>query len=98
MLSAISNPGLDLSSLSLGTKDVEEVPCKIGDKFVILVDTPDTNRTDTEVLTLLFDWMKDSYKERQLSGIIYISSLHQRSPNDRFQPKKSPHVQKTMRR
>lgn len=65
-------------SLWPGTQDVEEVPCKIGDKHVILVDTPgfnDTIRSDTEILMSLVDWMKESYKEKELSGIIYLHSI-----------------------
>lgn len=45
---------------------------------MILVDTPgfnDTNRSDTDILTALVEWMKDSYKERQLSGIIYLHPI-----------------------
>ncbi|KAL8838636.1 MAG: hypothetical protein Q9170_002044 [Blastenia crenularia] len=57
----------------------EEVPCKIGDRYVRLVDTPgfnDTNRTDTEILSALADWMKVSYSENMLlSGIIYLHSI-----------------------
>ena len=65
-------------SLWPGTQDVEEVPCKIGDRDVILVDTPgfdDTVRSDTEILISLVDWMKESYKEKELSGIIYLHSI-----------------------
>ena len=43
-----------------------------------LVDTPgfsDTTRSDTEILGILVDWMKDSHKEIQLSGIIYLHSI-----------------------
>ena len=61
-----------------GTQDVEEVPCRIGDRNVILVDTPgfnDTVRSDTEILMSLVDWMKESYKEKELSGIIYLHSI-----------------------
>ncbi|CAL8578089.1 hypothetical protein XPA_003890 [Xanthoria parietina] len=48
-------------NLSSCTQEVEEVPCKVGNHYVILVDTPgfnDTNRSDTEILTALADWMK----------------------------------------
>ncbi|KAL8924264.1 MAG: hypothetical protein Q9172_002777 [Xanthocarpia lactea] len=62
-----------------GTEEVEEVPCKVGDQYVILVDTPgfnDTNRTDTEILTALADWMKSSYHgDMLLSGIIYLHAI-----------------------
>ena len=65
-------------SLWPGTQDIEEIPCKIGDRNVILVDTPgfnDTVRSDTEILISLVDWMKESYKEKNLSGIIYLHSI-----------------------
>lgn len=62
-----------------GTEDVEEIPCKVGEKYVVLVDTPgfnDTHRTDTEILSALADWMKVSYSENMLlSGIIYLHSI-----------------------
>lgn len=62
-----------------GTEEVEEVPCKVGNQYVILVDTPgfnDTNRSDTEILTALADWMKSSYQdEMRLSGIIYLHAI-----------------------
>ena len=55
------------------------MPCKVGDKYVILVDTPgfnDTERSDTEILYSLAEWMKDSYDEKMLlSGIIYLHSI-----------------------
>ena len=44
----------------------------------MLVDTPgfnDTHLSDTEILRVLVDWMKDSYEDRQLSGIIYLHSI-----------------------
>ena len=64
--------------LFIGTKEPEEIPCKIGDKTVILVDTPgfnDTFRPDTDILASLVDWMKASYQEMQLSGIIYLHDI-----------------------
>ena len=39
---------------------------------MMLVDTPgfsDPARSDTEILGLLVDWMKESYGERQFSGV-----------------------------
>ncbi len=45
----------------------------------MLVDTPgfnDTERNDTDILTLLADWMKGSYNENVLlSGLIYLHSI-----------------------
>ncbi|KAL9615846.1 MAG: hypothetical protein Q9204_008653 [Flavoplaca sp. TL-2023a] len=62
-----------------GTDQVEEVPCKVGDEYVILVDTPgfnDTHRSDTEILTALADWMKSSYHDEMiLDGIIYLHAI-----------------------
>ena len=63
---------------SLGTQDVEEIPCKIGNRSVVLVDTPgfnDTFRSETDILTLLVDWMKTFYENKQLSGIIYLHDI-----------------------
>ena len=55
------------------------MPCKVGNHYVILVDTPgfnDTNRSDTEILTAVADWMKGSYEENmRLSGIIYLHAI-----------------------
>ncbi|KAL8653076.1 MAG: hypothetical protein Q9226_003996 [Calogaya cf. arnoldii] len=66
-------------NLSSCTEEVEEVPCKVGDQYVILVDTPgfnDTNRSDTEILTAMADWMKSSYQDdMRLSGIIYLHAI-----------------------
>ena len=45
---------------------------------MVLVDTPgfnDTERSDTDILTLLADWMKGSYNDLPLSGIIYLHSI-----------------------
>ena len=55
------------------------MPCKVGNHYVILVDTPgfnDTNRSDTEILTALAEWMKRSYEDdMRLSGIIYLHGI-----------------------
>lgn len=70
---------LRLMTAGSGTQEVEEVPCKVGNHYVILVDTPgfnDTNRSDTEILTAVADWMKGSYKaDMRLSGIIYLHDI-----------------------
>ena len=45
---------------------------------MILVDTPgfnDTYRPDTDILASIVDWMKASYQEMQLSGIIYLHDI-----------------------
>lgn len=44
----------------------------------MLVDTPgfnDTYRSDTDILRSLVNWVKGSYNEMQLSGIIYLHSI-----------------------
>ena len=44
----------------------------------MLVDTPgfsDPARSDTEILGVLVKWMKYSYGERQLSGLIYLHDI-----------------------
>ncbi|KAL8716664.1 MAG: hypothetical protein Q9181_008400, partial [Wetmoreana brouardii] len=46
----------------------------------MLVDTPgfnDTYLSDTDVLNILVDWMRDSREEFQLSGIIYLHSIQE---------------------
>ena len=53
--------------------------CRINDENVILVDTPgfsDTNLSDTEILTRIATWMKDTYDDGfLLSGIIYLHRI-----------------------
>jgi hypothetical protein len=62
-----------------GTMNIEKIHCRIGNLNVILVDTPgfdDTSRSDTEVLILIANWLRDSYKEHTLlSGIIYLHRI-----------------------
>ncbi|KAI4219269.1 MAG: hypothetical protein L6R36_008437 [Xanthoria steineri] len=66
-------------NLNSCTQEVKEVPCIVGNHHVILVDTPgfnDTNRSDTEILTAVADWMKGSYEaDMRLSGIIYLHDI-----------------------
>ncbi|KAE9365819.1 P-loop containing nucleoside triphosphate hydrolase protein [Stipitochalara longipes BDJ] len=61
------------------TMNIEKIHCKIGKHNVTLVDTPgfdDTSRSDTDVLILIANWLRDSYKERTLlSGIIYLHRI-----------------------
>ncbi|KAF8853213.1 hypothetical protein BDZ45DRAFT_598912 [Acephala macrosclerotiorum] len=53
--------------------------CKIGGCSVTLVDTPgfdDSKRSDTEILTLIADWLESSYNtDALLSGIIYLHRI-----------------------
>jgi hypothetical protein len=62
-----------------GTMNIEKIHCRIGNFNVTLVDTPgfdDTSRSDTEVLILIANWLRDSYKEHTLlSGIIYLHRI-----------------------
>ncbi len=59
--------------------DVEKFKCKIGPYNITLVDTPgfdDSERSDTEILTLIADWLQDSFEDRIfLSGIIYLHRI-----------------------
>ncbi|MCJ1435575.1 hypothetical protein MMC27_004949 [Xylographa pallens] len=61
------------------TSEIEEVQCKIGLCNVTLVDTPgfdDSNRSDTEILSLIASWMKDAYDDgTRLTGIIYLQRI-----------------------
>ncbi|MCJ1386854.1 hypothetical protein MMC17_009982 [Xylographa soralifera] len=61
------------------TSKIEEAQCKIGFCNVTLVDTPgfdDSNCNDTEILTLIASWMKESYDDRtRLTGIIYLQRI-----------------------
>ncbi|KAL8870259.1 MAG: hypothetical protein Q9174_003654 [Haloplaca sp. 1 TL-2023] len=64
------------------TQHVDEFPCIIAGRQVILVDTPgfnDTFLSDTDVLTILVDWLKESDKDKewQFSGIIYLHSIQE---------------------
>lgn len=68
------------SGLQSCTKIVSVYQCELGGrKNVYLVDTPgfdDTNRTDTEVLTEIADWLTETYKHNvKLNGIIYLHRI-----------------------
>jgi hypothetical protein len=70
---------IKLTVYRTGTSEIEEVQCKIGLCNVTLVDTPgfdDTNRSDTEILTLIASWMKDAYDDKtRLTGVIYLQRI-----------------------
>ncbi|MCJ1390893.1 hypothetical protein MMC18_003754 [Xylographa bjoerkii] len=79
-ISKLSGKDLQIGhGLQSCTSEIEEVQCKIGLCNVTLVDTPgfdDTNRSDTEILTLIASWMKDAYDDRtRLTGIIYLQRI-----------------------
>ena len=65
---------------SKGTQEVTVYACKYSqDRTVYLVDTPgfdDTNRTDTEVLRELAEWLTLTYaNEIRLHGILYLHRI-----------------------
>ncbi|KAH8767855.1 hypothetical protein BGZ57DRAFT_899450 [Hyaloscypha finlandica] len=61
------------------TMNIEKIHCKIGNHNITLVDTPgfdDTSRSDTDVLILIANWLRESYKHHTLlSGIIYLHRI-----------------------
>ncbi|KAI9824186.1 MAG: hypothetical protein M1819_000897 [Sarea resinae] len=61
------------------TQEIETVDFRLDGYDVTLVDTPgfdDSKRSDSEVLTLVADWLGSSYKdETLLSGIIYLHRI-----------------------
>lgn len=67
------------SQFSPGTTNIEKIHCKFGNQNITLVDTPgfdDTSRSDTDVLILIANWLRDSYKQHTLlSGIIYLHRI-----------------------
>ncbi|KAG0013603.1 hypothetical protein BGZ80_010967 [Entomortierella chlamydospora] len=66
-------------SLGSCTQDVEEVRCQIDGQSVMILDTPgfdDTNRSDTEVLTDIAEYLSSLYKAGyRISGIIYLHNI-----------------------
>ncbi|KAF8850294.1 hypothetical protein BDZ45DRAFT_553466, partial [Acephala macrosclerotiorum] len=61
------------------TKFVSIHEARIGDQKCFLIDTPgfdDTNRSDTDVLREIADWLNRSYKASiQLAGIVYLQRI-----------------------
>jgi predicted GTPase len=54
----------------IGTQDIEKVDCIVGGQNVTLVDTPgfdDSKRSDTEILSLIAQWLQTSYRVCVLS-------------------------------
>ncbi|KAF9038072.1 P-loop containing nucleoside triphosphate hydrolase protein [Panaeolus papilionaceus] len=68
-------------NLDAGTNTVNcfKIPIPQTESHLILVDTPgfdDPNRTDGDILTVIAEWLKASYKEgKTLSGIIYLHRI-----------------------
>ncbi|KAF9352063.1 hypothetical protein BGX26_010042 [Mortierella sp. AD094] len=67
-------------SLESCTQEVKEVRCQIGGQSVMILDTPgfdDTNRSDTEVLTDIAEYLVNLYKANyRISGIIYLHNIN----------------------
>ncbi|KKA23966.1 hypothetical protein T310_2007 [Rasamsonia emersonii CBS 393.64] len=61
------------------TFEIQEVPCRIGDRDVTLVDTPgfgDTERSEAEILQRIASWLMDRYEENTyLTGVIYLHRI-----------------------
>jgi hypothetical protein len=78
---SLPSPYLSTPQLTLlaGTMNIERIHCKIGNHNITLVDTPgfdDTSRSDTDVLILIANWLRESYKQHTLlSGIIYLHRI-----------------------
>jgi hypothetical protein len=63
-----------------GTAQVTPYQFILGDKEITLIDTPgfdDTNRSETEVLKEIADWLETTYRlgDIKLNGIIYIHNI-----------------------
>lgn len=62
-----------------GTSEIQEVPCRIGDRDITLVDTPDfgdAERSEAEVLQLIAPWIMDRYEENTyLTRVIYLHRI-----------------------
>ena len=63
------------------TQKVAEVECYVGQRRILLVDTPgfdDTMGGDGEVLKIIADWLRDSnYKSKHLSALIYTHDINE---------------------
>ncbi|KAL7907857.1 P-loop containing nucleoside triphosphate hydrolase protein [Trichoderma velutinum] len=61
------------------TSDIGIHAATIGDKKCYLIDTPgfdDTNKSDTEILRQLADWLSRSYEAKiRLAGIVYLHRI-----------------------
>ncbi|KAF3808313.1 hypothetical protein GCG54_00006934 [Colletotrichum gloeosporioides] len=61
------------------TQEIETVDFKLDGHDVTLVDTPgfdDSERSDTEILELIANWLGSSYKDNTLlSGIVYLHRI-----------------------
>ncbi|KAJ8515458.1 hypothetical protein ONZ45_g7118 [Pleurotus djamor] len=64
--------------LKVKTLNVQPYKIKIGERKVILVDTPgfDTNMTEIKVLNLIAEWLQKTYNDSvKLAGIIYMHRI-----------------------
>ncbi|KAF2841274.1 hypothetical protein M501DRAFT_929658 [Patellaria atrata CBS 101060] len=61
------------------TSTIQEIPIKVDNQDVVLVDTPgfdDSNESDTEILSRIAAWMQTSFEDEMfLSGIIYLHRI-----------------------
>jgi len=76
---AYSNVGHTLESFTSKVHAVPYVRPKQKDGRFILVDTPgfdDTHKSDTEILSMIADWLRTTYKNKiHLAGIIYMHRI-----------------------
>ncbi|KAF9533598.1 P-loop containing nucleoside triphosphate hydrolase protein [Crepidotus variabilis] len=65
--------------LSSCTQEIKAVDCELNGRKVVLVDTPgfdDTNLSDLDVLELIADWLRKTYKEGvELCGLLYFHRI-----------------------
>ncbi|KAJ3567471.1 hypothetical protein NP233_g6348 [Leucocoprinus birnbaumii] len=71
--------GHSLASVTAGIEAVRMPIPTIPGRDIVLVDTPgfdDTTRSDMEILTMISDWLKNTYKQDvKLSGLIYLHRI-----------------------
>lgn len=67
-----------------GTEEIRHFPCTVDGMNVVLVDTPgfnDTNqgeRSDSDILSSLMDWMKEAYEDGMyFAGILYLYPINE---------------------
>ncbi|KAL4255627.1 hypothetical protein AB1N83_011959 [Pleurotus pulmonarius] len=66
-------------SLESFTSKVQPIKIKMGTDQIVLVDTPgfdDTNMSDTRVLNMVAEWLRETYNNQmKLAGIIYMHRI-----------------------
>ncbi|KAF2826259.1 hypothetical protein CC86DRAFT_417293 [Ophiobolus disseminans] len=72
--------GIESSDVWVGTQDVGPSYVYVNNKWVQLIDTPgwdDTNRSDTEILKLIGQWLGKSFGAKQLlHGVILLQPIN----------------------